>query len=64
MAEWKKKAARLGLDFALNRHQILAILRATEKKYAESKMPLYFKGNREDYLYDKARVEVINKACV
>ncbi len=64
MAEWKKNVARLGRDFRLNRHQILMILRATEKKYRDCKIPMYFKGNREDFLYDKARIEIINRACV
>ena len=63
MSVWKRKAARLGLDFRLNRHEILAILRATEKQYSDCKMPLYYKGNREKYLYDKAKTQVINKAC-
>ena len=63
MAQWKKRVARLGLDFKVKRYDILSILRETEKRYATREMPKWYKGNREDYLYDHARTEIINKAC-
>lgn len=62
MAQWKKQAARIGLDFRLNRREILAILRATEKKYKDARMPSYYNGDREEYLYDKARTNIIDRA--
>ena len=64
MAQWKTKAARIAFDFRLKRYDILSILRETERRYATREMPSWYKGSREDYLYDHARTEIINKACI
>ena len=60
MAEWKKEARRLAKDFYISKYEIQRIFRRVEERYAQREMPLYYKGNRNDFLYDKAQKEIMN----
>lgn len=61
MAEWKKEIRILALDYGFTRAEILNIFRRVEELYAKRKMPLYYKGNRNEFLYDKAQREIMNR---
>lgn len=60
MAEWKKEIARLARDFNITRDEILNIFRRTEELYSNKDIPAYYKGNRNDFLYDKVHTEIMN----
>lgn len=61
MAEWKKEARRLAKDFYLSKLEIQRIFWKVEELYAQREMPSYYKGNRNDFLYDKAQSEIMNR---
>ena len=61
MAEWKKEIRRLANDFYISRVEILRIFRKVESNYGKSKVPSYYKGNRDEFLYDKAQQEVMSR---
>lgn len=61
MAEWKKEIRRLAKDFYLSKYEIKRIFWKVEQLYAQREMPSCYKGNRNDFLYDKAQVEVMNR---
>lgn len=60
MAEWKKEIRRLASDFYISRGQILGVFKKVEQLYAQREMPAYYKGNRDEFLYDKAQREMMN----
>lgn len=60
MAEWKKEVRRLGKDFYLSKYEIQRIFRRVEELYGQREMPSYYKGNRNEFLYDKAQREMMN----
>ena len=59
MAEWKKDIRRLAKDFCLSKYEIQRIFRVVEELYAQREMPLCYKGNRNEFLYDKAQREMM-----
>ena len=61
MAEWKKEIRRLAKDFCLSKYEIQRIFWRVEELYAQREMPSWYKGNRNDYLYDKAQREIMNR---
>lgn len=61
MAEWKKEIRRLASDFYITRAEILNVFRIVEKTYGNTKMPSCYKGNRNEFLYDKAQSEIMNR---
>lgn len=61
MAEWKKEIRRLAKDFYISREETLKIFRVVESAYGKSKIPSFYKGNRDEFLYDKAHTEVMNR---
>ena len=61
MAEWKKEIRRLARDFNITREEILNIFRKVESLYEQREIPLCYKGNRNDFLYDKAQREIMDK---
>ena len=69
MSVWKKKVARLGLDFRLNRYEILAILKSvlSPKKYyhctAEENQPEYLYYGREEMLFASCQTLKDNGLC-
>ena len=61
MAEWKKEARRLAKDFYISKYEIKRIFAKVEKLYVQREMPSYYKGNRNEFLYDKAQREIMNR---
>ena len=61
MAEWKKEIRRLASDFYISRTEVLKIFRAVESAYGKTEMPSFYKGNRNEFLYDKAQREIMNR---
>ena len=61
MAEWKKEIRRLAKDFCLSKHEIKRIFWKVEELYAQREMPSCYKGNRNEFLYDKAQSEIMNR---
>ena len=62
MAEWKKEIRKLAKDFCLSKCEIKRIFWRVEELYSQTELPLCYKGNRNEFLYDKAQKEVINRA--
>ncbi len=60
MAEWKKEIARLASDFYITREDVLSVLRRVENNYSKKSIPSFYKGNRDEFLYDKAQREIMN----
>ena len=61
MAEWKKEIRRLAIDFYISREETLKIFRTVEKTYGKTEIPSFYKGNRNEFLYDKAQREIMNR---
>ena len=61
MAEWKKEIRRLAKDFCLSKYEIQRIFHRVEELYAQREMPSCYKGNRNEFLYDKAQREVMDR---
>ena len=61
MAEWKKEIRRLAKDFYITREETLKIFRAVESIYGNTKIPSFYKGDRNEFLYDKAQREIMNR---
>ena len=59
MAEWKRDIRILARDFYFSKCEIQRILKNVEKLYSKEDMPLYYKGNRNEFLYDKAQKEIM-----
>lgn len=63
MAEWKKDIRRIAKDFHLSKYEIQRVFRRVEELYAEREIPSFYKGNRNEFLYDKAQREIMNLVC-
>ena len=63
MAEWKREARRLARDFYIPKLEMQRIFRRVEELYAEREMPSFYKGNRNEFLYDKAQREIMSIVC-
>lgn len=61
MAEWEKEIRRLAKDFCLSKGEIQRIFWRVEELYVQREMPSCYKGNRNDFLYDKAQKEVMKR---
>ena len=61
MADWKKEIRRLASDFYMSRYEILSVFRKVEQLYGEREMPSFYKGNRNEYLYDQAQREMMSR---
>lgn len=61
MAEWKREARRLARDFYISKCEIQRIFAKVEELYSHKEMPSFYKGNRNEFLYDKAQVEIMNR---
>lgn len=60
MAEWKKEIYRLAKDFYLSKYEIKRVFSKVEELYAQREMPSCYKGNRNEFLYDKAQSEIMS----
>lgn len=60
MAEWKLSIKRLADDFCLSQIKINKMLKRIEEEYEqrEREMPLFYKGNKDEYLYDLAQRQI------
>lgn len=61
MAEWKREARRLARDFYLSKYEIQRIFARVEELYSRKEMPSFYKGNRNEFLYDKAQKEIMSR---
>lgn len=61
MAEWKREARRLAKDFYISKYEIQRIFAKVEQLYARREMPSHYKGNRNEFLYDKAQREIMSR---
>lgn len=61
MAEWKKEARRLAKDFLLPKCEIRKIFKRVEELYAQREIPSWYKGNQNEFLYDKAQSEIMSR---
>ena len=61
MAEWKKEVRKLAKDFYISKKEIQRIFRRVEVMYSQREIPAFYKGNRNEYLYDKAQREIMNR---
>ena len=65
MAEWKLSIKKLADDFCLSQVKVNKILKNIESMYEqrEREIPLFYKGNENEYLYDIAQREIRNLVC-
>ena len=61
MAEWKKDLRRVAKEFCLSKYEIQRIYRRVEELYGQKEMPSFYKGNRNEFLYDKAHMEMMSR---
>ncbi len=59
MPEWKIAIKDLAKDFCLSQVKVNRILKKTEQECAKRTIPSYYKGNRDEYLYDNAHKELM-----
>ena len=64
MAEWKLEIKRLAEDFCISQVAVNRILKKIEGVYGQGKrereIPKYYKGNLNEFLYDKAQREIMS----
>ena len=58
MAEWKLSIKRLADDLCLSQIKINKMLKRIEEEYEQKEMPLFYKGNKDEYLYDLAQRQI------
>ena len=58
MAEWKKEIRELAKGFCVPKEIISQVIKRTEKEHSKREMPSFYKGNRNDFLYDNAKREI------
>lgn len=59
MAEWKLRIKSLAEDFCLSQIKINKVLKKIEDMYEQREIPSFYKGNRNQFLYDKAQREMM-----
>ena len=62
MAEWKKEIKELARGFCLSQVIVNRLIKRFENMYEqrEREIPDFYKGNREEFLYDKVQSEIMN----
>lgn len=62
MAEWKVEIKRLAEDFCISQVKVNRVLKRVESMYEqeEREIPSFYKGNRDEFLYDKAQKEIMS----
>lgn len=60
MAEWKLNIKSLADGFCISQIKVNRMLKKIENLYEKSVIPGYYKGNRDEYLYDKAQKEIMS----
>lgn len=61
MAEWKKEIRRLAKDFYISKLEIQRVFTKVEELYGKREMPDFYKGDRNEFLYDKAQKEIMRR---
>ena len=61
MAEWKKEIGRLARDFYITREEVIEVFRLVERTHGQKAIPEYYKGSRNEFLYDKAQKEIMSR---
>ena len=59
MVKWKREIRIVAKDFYLPKEEIQRIFKKVEQLYANKEMPSFYKGNRDEYLYDQAQREMM-----
>ena len=59
MVKWKRDIREVARDFYLSKSEIQRIFKKVEQLYSEKEMPSFYKGNRDEYLYDQAQREMM-----
>lgn len=59
MVKWKRDIREVARDFYLSKSDIQQIFKKVEQLYSEKEMPSFYKGNRDEYLYDQAQREMM-----
>ena len=64
MAEWKLSIKNLAEDFFISQTRVNKILKRVEEEYEqrEREIPSFYKGNQDEFLYDKAQREIMKIA--
>lgn len=60
MAEWKLSIKSLAEDFCMSQVKVNRMIKKIENIYAQREIPVWYKGNRDEFLYDKAQREMMN----
>lgn len=62
MAEWKLNIKKLADDFYVSQVKVNRIIKRIEREYGqrEREIPMFYKGNQNEFLYDKAQREVMS----
>lgn len=61
MAEWKLNIKKLAEDFYFSQVKVNRIIKRIESMYSQREIPSWYKGNRNEFLYDKAQSEIMIK---
>lgn len=61
MAEWKREIRELAKGFCIPKETIKSVIKRVERGCIEREMPSFYKGNRNDFLYDNARREIMKE---
>lgn len=59
MAEWKREIRELAKGFCVPKEIISQVIKRTEKEHSCREMPTFYKGNRNNFLYDNAQREIM-----
>ena len=60
MAEWKLSVKKLAEDFLISQVKVNRIIKRIENMYSQREIPSWYKGNRDEFLYDKTQSEIMN----
>ena len=60
MAEWKREIRELAKGFCISKETIRSLIKRVEREHLEREMPSFYKGNRNNFLYDNAQREIMN----
>lgn len=58
MAEWKRDIRELARGFCIPREVISSVIKRVERENSKREMPSFYKGNRNNFLYDNAQREI------
>ena len=59
MPEWKIEIKILASDFFIPQVKVNRLLKRVEKECLQRKIPSYYNGNQDEFLYDNAQRELM-----